>query len=86
MCRGNMQDELVSRMIAKIKKMVIGDQMNMETDLGPIASEQQLLTIMNYVEIGKQSGAQLAYGGNRLTDGIYESGLLFRTHHLRQLQ
>ncbi len=72
-----MQDELVSRMIAKIKKMVIGDQMNMETDLGPIASEQQLLTIMSYVEIGKKSGAQLAYGGNRLTDGIYEKGFFF---------
>jgi len=72
-----MQDELVERMIAKIKKMTIGDQMNMETDLGPIASEEQLRTIMNYVEIGKKEGAQLAYGGERLTAGIYEKGFFF---------
>ena len=73
----NMQEELVERMIAKIKKMVIGDQMDMETDLGPIANEDQLRTIMNYVQIGKDEGAQLAYGGNRLTNGIYEKGFFF---------
>lgn len=73
----NMQDELVERMIEKIKKMVIGDQMDMETDLGPIANEDQLRTIMNYVQIGKDEGAQLAYGGNRLTNGIYEKGFFF---------
>ncbi len=72
-----MQDELVERMIAKIKKMIIGDQMNMETDLGPIANEDQLRTIMNYVQIGENEGAQLAYGGNRLTTGIYEKGFFF---------
>jgi len=72
-----MQDELVERMIAKIKKMTIGDQMNMETDLGPIANEDQLRTIMNYVQIGENEGAQLAYGGNRLTTGIYEKGFFF---------
>lgn len=73
----HMQDELVERMIAKIKKMVIGDQMDINTDLGPIASEDQLRTIMDYVEIGKKEGAQLAYGGNRLTSGIYEKGFFF---------
>jgi aldehyde dehydrogenase (NAD+) len=73
----HMQDELVERMIEKIKKMVIGDQMDMETDLGPIASEDQLQTIMHYVQVGKDEGAELAYGGNRLTDGIYEKGFFF---------
>jgi acyl-CoA reductase-like NAD-dependent aldehyde dehydrogenase len=73
----HMQDELVERMIEKIKKMVIGDQMDMATDLGPIASEDQLQTIMHYVQVGKDEGAELAYGGNRLTDGIYEKGFFF---------
>jgi len=73
----HMQDELVERMIEKIKKMVIGDQMDINTDLGPIASDDQLRTIMNYVEIGKQEGAEIAYGGNRLTSGIYEKGFFF---------
>ncbi len=72
-----MQDQLVERMIAKIKKMTIGDQMRWRTDLGPIANEDQLKTIMNYVEIGKKEGAQLAYGGKRLTSGEYEKGFFF---------
>ncbi|HNX28362.1 MAG TPA: aldehyde dehydrogenase family protein [Syntrophomonadaceae bacterium] len=73
----HMQDELVELMIKKIKKMIIGDQMDLATDLGPIASNEQLKTIMNYVQIGKDEGAQLAYGGNRLTEGIYEKGFFF---------
>ncbi|MGE5405174.1 MAG: aldehyde dehydrogenase family protein [Candidatus Saccharibacteria bacterium] len=72
-----MQDELVGRMIEKIKKMKIGNQLDMETDLGPIASEDQLKTIMNYVDIGKKEGAQLACGGNRLTEGELGKGFFF---------
>ncbi|MGE5398378.1 MAG: aldehyde dehydrogenase family protein [Chitinophagales bacterium] len=72
-----MQDELVDRMITKIKKMIIGDQMDINTDLGPIANQDQLNTIRRYVEIGKQEGAQLAYGGNVLDSGIYEKGFFF---------
>ncbi|MGE5415583.1 MAG: aldehyde dehydrogenase family protein [Acidobacteriota bacterium] len=72
-----MQDELVGRMVEKIKKMKIGNQLDMETDLGPIASEEQLKTIMNYVDIGKKEGAQLACGGNRLTEGELGKGFFF---------
>ncbi len=71
------QDELVEGMIAKIKKMKIGNQLDMATDLGPIANEKQINTIMNYVATGKREGAQIAYGGNRLTEGIYEQGFFF---------
>ncbi len=73
----HMQDELAGRMIEKIKKMRIGDQLLPETDLGPIASEDQVQTIARYVKIGQQEGAQLACGGNRLTHGIYEKGFFF---------
>lgn len=72
-----MQDALVELMIKKINKMVIGDQMQLTTDLGPIANEDQLKTIMHYVETGKKEGAQIACGGNRLTSGIYEKGFFF---------
>ncbi len=73
----HMQDELVERMIIKIKKMIIGNQMDLATDLGPIASAEQLKTIMDYVRIGKEEGAELACGGNRLTDGILGQGFFF---------
>lgn len=73
----NRQDELVAGMIRKIERMKIGDQLDITTDLGPIANEKQIKTIMRYVELGKKEGAKLAYGGNRLTEGIYGEGFFF---------
>ncbi|CFX41039.1 Aldehyde/histidinol dehydrogenase [Syntrophomonas zehnderi OL-4] len=69
-----MQDQLVDKMIEKIKKLNIGDQMDLATDMGPIASQEQLNTIMNYIQIGKDAGAQIAYGGSRMSGGIYDDG------------
>jgi len=73
----HMQDELVDKMIAKIKTMKIGNQLDPATDLGPIANLDQLNTIKRYVEIGQQEGAQLAYGGKQLTAGELEKGFFF---------
>jgi aldehyde dehydrogenase (NAD+) len=33
------QEELVERMVSKLKKLKIGNQLDLETDLGPIANE-----------------------------------------------
>jgi acyl-CoA reductase-like NAD-dependent aldehyde dehydrogenase len=73
----HMQDELVDRLIAKIKTLTIGDQMDPATDIGPIASQDQLDTINRYVDIGKKEGAELACGGKQLTGGIYDNGFYF---------
>lgn len=72
-----MQDELVAGMIKRIKVMKIGDQMDPATDQGPIANLNQLQTIMKYVDIGKQEGAQLVCGGNRLSGPEYDRGFFF---------
>lgn len=71
-----MQDQLVDGMIKKIKTMKIGNQMDPANDLGPIASAEQLKTIMDYVAIGKKEGAQVAVGGNRM-GGELEKGFFF---------
>ncbi|GBF34549.1 aldehyde dehydrogenase [Desulfocucumis palustris] len=73
----HLQQELVERMIEKIKKMKTGNQMDPATDLGPIASEAQLKTIINYVETGKSEGAQLVWGGSRLSGPEYDRGFFF---------
>ncbi|SHH08140.1 aldehyde dehydrogenase (NAD+) [Thermosyntropha lipolytica DSM 11003] len=72
-----LHDALVDKLIQKIKKLTIGNQMDMATDLGPIASEDQLNTIKEYVRIGLEEGAELAYGGRVLTGGIYDKGFFF---------
>ena len=70
----HMQDALVAGMIEKIKLLKIGNQMDPLTDQGPIASQQQLDKILRYIEIGKEEGAEIAYGGKRLTDPEHEKG------------
>ena len=42
--------------------------------MGPCINEQQLNTVISYVEIGKNEGAKLLTGGNRLTSGSYAKG------------
>jgi aldehyde dehydrogenase (NAD+) len=42
--------------------------------MGPCINEQQLKTVMSYVEIGKNEGAKLAAGGHRLQDGDMARG------------
>lgn len=69
-----MQEALVSGMIEKIKQMKIGNQMDPLTDQGPVASRTQLATIMKYVEVGQNEGAELAYGGRRLSGPEYDQG------------
>ena len=42
--------------------------------MGPLISEEQLNTVLEYVEIGIKEGATLAYGGKRLSEGEYAKG------------
>jgi acyl-CoA reductase-like NAD-dependent aldehyde dehydrogenase len=59
-------DEFVERIVERTMKLKIGDPMNMDTDLGPMISEQQMKRVLEYVAIGRdQDGAQLVFGGER---------------------
>jgi aldehyde dehydrogenase (NAD+) len=66
--------EFVDKLVARTKALKVGDGLDPATDMGPVVSEAQLKTVMEYVEIGKSEGAKLAAGGHRLTDGAYARG------------
>jgi aldehyde dehydrogenase (NAD+) len=66
--------EFVHRFVARAKSLRVGDGLDATTDMGPCINEQQLKTVMSYVEIGKFEGAKLLTGGNRLTSGKYAKG------------
>ena len=46
--------------------------------MGPIANKQQLDNCLSYIAKGKQEGADLIFGGERLADGKYENGYYIR--------
>jgi alpha-ketoglutaric semialdehyde dehydrogenase len=66
--------EFVSRFVERVKKLRVGDGLDPDVDMGPCINEQQLKTVMEYVEIGKNEGAKLLTGGNRLSSGKHAKG------------
>jgi alpha-ketoglutaric semialdehyde dehydrogenase len=66
--------EFVEKFVARAKSLKVGDGLDPATQMGPCINEQQLDTVIRYVEIGKDEGAKLAAGGNRLTGGVYAKG------------
>ena len=59
------EDEFMTKLAEYAKKMKPGDPMDPKTRLGAIVSEQQMNTVLRYIEQGKKEGAQLVAGGNR---------------------
>jgi aldehyde dehydrogenase (NAD+) len=66
--------EFVSKFVARVKSLRVGDGLDPKTDMGPSISEAQLNTVMKYVQIGKDETAKLATGGNRLDKGALAKG------------
>jgi len=66
--------EFVSRLVARAKKLKIGNGLDPTVEMGPVINEQQLQTVMSYVEIGKKGGAKLLTGGHRLDKGEHAKG------------
>src|SRR5207245_11788444 len=66
--------EFVDRLVDRVKSLKVGDGLDASTDMGPCINEQQLKTVMSYVESGKHEGAKLLTGGNRLDSGGYAKG------------
>jgi alpha-ketoglutaric semialdehyde dehydrogenase len=73
-------DRFVAALIERMKTLVIDDALKPGTEIGPVVDDRQLQKNLEYIEIGKQEGARLAHGGERLrraTDGYYMSPALF---------
>lgn len=61
-----LQDEFVDKLVSRAKKMQPADPLDPKTRLGAIVSQEQMSTVLSYIEAGKKE-AQLITGGNRVT-------------------
>jgi acyl-CoA reductase-like NAD-dependent aldehyde dehydrogenase len=66
--------KFVEKFVARAKALRAGNGLDAGTDMGPCINEQQLKTVMSYVEIGRNEGAKLAIGGHRLETGSHARG------------
>lgn len=58
-------DEFVARLNARAKSLRLGAGSDPNTDIGPSVDENQFNTVLKYIDIGREDGAQLVAGGAR---------------------
>jgi aldehyde dehydrogenase len=80
-------DKFIARVLERVKAIKQGNPLDPNTMLGAQASQDQLNKIMNYIDIGKQEGAEVLIGGNRnvlsgdFAEGYYVQPTLLKGHN-----
>ena len=72
----DLHDKLIERLIEKANSIKLGDPLDEETEMGPIAFKEQLEKVQGYIDTGQEEGAKLACGGKppdnpELQDGFF---------------
>ncbi|HEX7196235.1 MAG TPA: aldehyde dehydrogenase family protein [Candidatus Limnocylindria bacterium] len=69
----SIHDEFLAGVIDRARALRIGSPLEAETQLGPMVSQRQLEKVLGYVQRGRDEGARLILGGERL-DGDLAAG------------
>jgi len=73
-------DKFVDALCDKLRNLVVDDALKDGTQMGPVVDQSQFDQDENYIKIGKDEGATLRWGGerlNRATPGFYLQPALF---------
>ncbi|MGB7756205.1 MAG: aldehyde dehydrogenase family protein [Salinisphaera sp.] len=80
-------DAFMERATARVAAITVGDPLDPQTQMGPQCSAGQLEKILNYIDVGKQEGADCRTGGQRaevaeaLVNGYYVEPTVFVGHN-----
>jgi len=55
----------------KADKLIVGDQLDPNTEVGPLITTKEADRVANWVEQAKQSGGKVLCGGKRISDSCY---------------
>ncbi|MBP9043319.1 MAG: aldehyde dehydrogenase family protein [Spirochaetes bacterium] len=70
----NVYDEVMDKLLARVKAMKMGDPTDPKIDIGPVSSDDQEKKILEYIQIGLNEGAKLICGGKKVTGGEFDKG------------
>ncbi len=62
-------DKFTKKLVEEVSKIRVGNPSDDQVQLGPVVDEGQLRTTLQFIEVGKNEGATLLCGGQRLTGG-----------------
>ena len=66
----SIHDEFVSRLAARAREIRLGDPLDPETEMGPVANRPQYEKVVGYLDTARAEGATVAYGG-ATEDGLF---------------
>ena len=56
-------DQIKSLLLSRVSELTVGDPMNPNTKIGPMASRAQYEKVLAYIKLGQKEGAELLCGG-----------------------
>jgi betaine-aldehyde dehydrogenase len=70
----SLYDDFINQLKVRTEKLIVGDPMDIETQVGALISKAHLAKVLEAIEQAKQSGATLLTGGYQVIDKGLENG------------
>lgn len=67
-------DDFVTRMVKRASSLRLGDGSRPETEIGPLVDENQLKTVLRYIDIAREDGAEILCGGQTPNGDGFSNG------------
>src|SRR6476659_8595430 len=67
-------DAFLEKLVPRVKALRVGNGLDPDVDMGPCVSEKQRESVLKYIAIGKNEGAKLLCGGEKLSEGKLAKG------------
>ncbi|WP_233857536.1 CoA-acylating methylmalonate-semialdehyde dehydrogenase [Paraburkholderia sp. HD33-4] len=78
---GNTGDQLIEKLIPRVKSLVIKNGENLDAEMGPLVTAEHKAKVAGYIDAGEAEGAQLIVDGRahpvNSQDGFFIGGTLF---------
>ena len=69
-----LQARFEAKVLERVKRIRLGDPQIEATNFGPLVSTAHMQSVLGYIYNGRNEGARLLIGGNRVTEGEYAKG------------
>ena len=70
----HLQAAFEAKIVERVARIRVGDPQDENTNFGPLVSFAHMESVLGYIAKGKEEGARVLCGGDRLTDGDFAKG------------
>lgn len=74
-------EDLANKIAASAKKLIVGNQMNSDTEVGPLILPREVDRVEEWINEAIEAGTAVLTGGNRISDTCFEPTVLLNPPH-----